>query len=346
MRLLKTIFYSFFLPLFLVTFAGCHTELSKLEETQNQLFTLLTEQDLPQESKYTVISRYANNLLAEKKHNDLLIFLSSYVENNPDDMYNVYWLLMLAHTYLQLEAEPMAEYYFDRIISTCQDLTVRGESIHFLCLKNLIQISTNPANRITYLNQMITRFPEKVNITELYYRLAVEYENQGEWDKALESYSNFLSQPDALSIQIPGAPNAYNQAQQLVDFNASPKDWTFETLEELETAIKRAITNYNYRQLDSYKSKVNFFAMSWKQDECDTNSQKDFSMRGYMTGNRIRYSAELDEASNPNEAYLRTWGWSPYVPVWYLYFRKVNFPIDPEIHGRWEWAGIYYGEML
>ena len=112
MRLLKTIFYSFFLPLFLVTFAGCHTELSKLEETQNQLFTLLTEQDLPQESKYTVISRYANNLLAEKKYNDLLIFLSSYVENNPDDMYNVYWLLMLAHTYLQLEAEPMAEYYF------------------------------------------------------------------------------------------------------------------------------------------------------------------------------------------------------------------------------------------
>ena len=149
-----------------------------------------------------------------------------------------------------------------------------------------------------------------------------------------------------MSIQIPGAPNAYNQAQQLVDFNASPKDWTFETLEELETAIKRAITNYNYRQLDSYKSKVNFFAMSWKQDEYDTNSQKDFSMRGYMTGNRIRYSAELDEASNPNEAYLRTWGWSPYVPVWYLYFRKVNFPIDPEIHGRWEWAGIYYGEML
>ena len=65
-----------------------------------------------------------------------------------------------------------------------------------------------------------------------------------------------------------------------------------------------------------------------------------------MTGNRIRYSSELDGASNPNEAYLRTWGWSTYVSVWYLYFRKVDFPIDPEIHGRWEWAGIYFGEML
>ncbi|MCI6442425.1 MAG: tetratricopeptide repeat protein, partial [Spirochaetia bacterium] len=46
------------------------------------------------------------------------------------------------------------------------------------------------------------------------------------------------------------------------------------------------------------------------------------------------------------EAYLRTTGWSNYVNVWYLYFRKVNFPADPEIHGRWEWAGIYYGEKL
>ena len=132
-----------------------------------------------------------------------------------------------------------------------------------------------------------------------------------------------------------------------LDFNDSPKDWTFESLEALEKAVKTAISNYNYRTLDRYKSKVNFFAMSWRQDEFDTNSQENFSMRKFMTGNRIRYNAELDEASNPNEAYLRTWGWNrAYVNVWYLYFRKVNFPVDPEIHGRWEWAGIYFGEML
>ncbi len=69
-------------------------------------------------------------------------------------------------------------------------------------------------------------------------------------------------------------------------------------------------------------------------------------MRSFMRGNRIRYSAELDPSSSPTEAYLRTTGWSNYVNVWYLYFRKVNFPADPEIHGRWEWAGIYFGEKL
>ena len=87
--------------------------------------------------------------------------------------------------------------------------------------------------------------------------------------------------------------------------------------------------------------------MSWKQDEMDANSQESFSMKDWMRGgNRIRYSDTLDETSNPNEAYLRTWGWNNYVSVWYLYFRKIDFPMDPDINGNWEWAGIYIGNKL
>lgn len=330
----------------LLPFSGCNRDVDSFSETQTQLYHLLQDAQLPPESTYTVINRIASNLLATKEYNELILFLTGYVEEHPGDIYNAYWLLMTAYVYLQMDAEPVAEYYFDRIIKNCQDLTVQGKSIHFLCLQNLIQISSSTVNRIAYFNEIIQRFPEQVNTTELYYRLAVEYENEGEWDLALKTYSAFLDQPDSSTIQIAGAPNAYSQAQNLIDFNKSPKDWTFESLEALETAVKKAISNYNYRALDRYKSKVNFFTMSWKQDEYDTNSQTDYSMRNFMRGNRIRYSAELDEASNPNEAYLRTWGWDTYVSVRYLYFRKVNFPIDPEIHGRWEWAGIYLGEML
>lgn len=334
------------LGVFAVIFVtGCDAA-STFSETQQQLYTLLEQENLPPESRYTIINRIANNLLATQEYNQLIIFLTSYVEDNPGDTYNAYWLLMTAYVYMQQEAKPMAEYYFDKIINTCQDLETQGQSIHFLCLQNLIQISQNSSHRINYFTEIIERFPQLVNITELHYRLAVEYENEGEWDLALKSYSDFLAQEDASTIQITGEPNAYTNAQRLVDFNDSPKDWTFESLEALEKAVKQAITNYSYRSLDKYKSKVNFFAMSWRQDMYDTNSQEDFSMQGFMRGNRIRYNAELDEASNPNEAYLRTWGWNNYVSVWYLYFRKVNFPIDPEIHGRWEWAGIYYGEML
>ena len=132
----------------------------------------------------------------------------------------------------------------------------------------------------------------------------------------------------------------------MVDFAKSAKDWTFESLDALETAVKNAISRYDWRSLDKYRSKVNFFAMSWKANGSDANALEYFSMHNFMRGNRIRYAKELDDSSNPNEAYLRTTGWSQYINVWYLYFRKVNFPADPDIHGRWEWAGIYYGEKL
>ncbi len=313
---------------------------------QNSLYNLLQNENHSKETRYAIVNRIANNMLSIKDYNSLILFLTDWVEKHPDDSYNCYWLLMTAFAYLETDAKPMARYYFERIINNYEDLMVLGKSIHFLCLQHLIQISTNPTNRISYFNQLSTRFPGNVKITELYFRTAIEYENLGEWNLALKTYQKFLDQEDANSIQISGYPNAYLTARQLIDFNNSPKDWTFESVDALVSAIKKAISNYNYKALDSYRSKVNFFAMSWRQDETDSNAQESFSMHDFMRGNRIRYNAELDEDSGPTEAYLKTWGWSNYINVWYLYFRKVNFPADSEIHGRWEWAGIYFGEKL
>ncbi|WP_178842504.1 tol-pal system YbgF family protein [uncultured Treponema sp.] len=316
------------------------------DETLAQLRLLLNDEKLTPQTRYAVINRIANSLYTSKKTGGMVLFLTDWVEKNPDDIYNAYWLLMVASSYLESGAEPVAEYYFNRILKNYPDLLVQGKSVHFLCLQHLIQISSSSANKISYFNQLINRFPSLVSITEMYVRLAMEYEKEGEYKEALKSYSLFLKQPDASTIQIPGIPDAYSNARKMVDFSNSTKDWTFESLDALETAVKRAIRQYDWRSLDKYRSKVNFFAMSWKSSETDANALENFSMRGFMVGQRIRYNEKLDESSNPNEAYLRTTGWSPYMPVWYLYFRKVNFPVDPEIHGRWEWAGIYYGEKL
>lgn len=319
---------------------------AEIKETQKELAVLLENPALDSVSRYAIINQMANNLLALDDPQGLILFLTGWVGDHPDDMYNAYWLLMTAYAYVQDGAESVAEYYYDKILSKYPDLFVKGNSIHFICLQNLIQISRNPQNRIKYFNELISRFPEEVSATELYLRLALEYEKESEWDNALKAYSIFIEQPDASTIQIADEPNAYKKARQFVGFSNSPKDWTFESLPQLEAAVKRAITNYDWRSLDKYKAKVNFFSMSWKQDEMDPNAQEEFSMRNFMRGNRVRFNQELDADSNSNEAYLRTWGWSQYVSVWYLYFRKVNFPIDPEIHGNWEWVGIYMGEKL
>lgn len=347
--ILKTVGMFLFLSIFSVTFFSCNktntTELSS-QDTFLQYKEALETQVLTPEQKYSVLNKMTSFLLDQKNYQDLIILTTKWVDENPDDIYNSWWLLQTAHAYLSLNSEPVAEYYFDRILHTCPDLYVEGKSIHFICLQNLIQISKTPSHRIKYFNELITRFPQNINTTELYLRLAIEYENDYQWDKALKTYALFIQQPDATTIQIAGVPDAYKKARQLIDFNSSSKDWTFETLNGLTKAVQTAIKNYDAWTLDKYKAKVNFFTMSWNKDENYTDSQDDFSMANWMYGNSIRFSPTLDESSSSNEAYLKTWGWNDYVSTWYFYFRKIDFPLNPEINGNWEWAGIYIGNKL
>jgi hypothetical protein len=131
-----------------------------------------------------------------------------------------------------------------------------------------------------------------------------------------------------------------------VDFDKSSKDWTFESLNTLVDAIKAAIDGENIGRLRQCQAKVNFFVRSWTQEDTDDAGMAEFSFAAFMGRNQIRYANTIDEGSNANEAYLRTSGWDQYITTWYLYFRKIYFPLDPKIHGRWEWAGIYYGEKF
>lgn len=310
------------------------------------MLSLLEDANTDPIERYTIINHLMASRIAKEDWSAVASFLTSYAARHTDDPYNSYWLLMASYSYLRMDSKPFAEYYFDRILHTSNDLLVKGESIHYLCLKNLIQISRTPRNRIRYFNALVNRFPQKSNVTELYYRLAVEYEKENEWDGALAAFRQYLSRPDASTVQIAGEPNAFAEAHRLVDFYNSPRDWTFPSLDELSNAVKRAISNYDWGTLDRLRTKVNFFSVSWKQDGSEPKVQENFSMRSYMRGQRISFSGGLETGNTDGEAYLRTWGWSQYVPVWYLYFRRVNFPIDPEINGNWEWAGIYIGDRL
>ena len=138
----------------------------KDNSTEKELENLLKEPSLSNESRYAIINRIAAKWLDEQRYDDLILYLTDYVERNPDDKYNAYWLLMTAYTYIQMRQERVAEYYFERIIRDFPDLKVKDRSIHFICLERLIQISTNHENRIKYFNTLINRFPSNVSITK------------------------------------------------------------------------------------------------------------------------------------------------------------------------------------
>ena len=150
-------------------------------QIQKELEALLREStDSSENRRYAIINKISAKWLADQKYDDLILYLTDHVERNSDDKYNAYWLLMTAYAYIQLRQERVAEYYFERIINNYPDLKVKDQSVHFLCLERLIQISTNHENRIQYFNTLINRFPSNVSITEMYVRLAREYEQIGE----------------------------------------------------------------------------------------------------------------------------------------------------------------------
>ena len=317
-------------------------------ETREQLrdlFTLLAKEQNSAETTFAVVREIANSLAREKEYGRLIHFLGGRTIDFPDDPYNSYYLLMIAYAYMQQNSLPVAALYFDEIVKNYPDLTINGESIHLACLNQLIELSKNPEQRVWYYQELISRFPDKIDLGVAWFMLAQTYERTGDWSHAMQAYESFLPYSGTI---IPGFPDADSYARQQVDFNNSRKDWTYESLPALLAAVQAAMDSGSVYPLRRCQAKVNFFARSWERGEGDNSSMADFNLSDFIRGSRIRYASTIDAASNSSEAYLRTWGWGgiQYVPVWYLYFRKIYFPSDPEIHGRWEWAGVYFGERF
>lgn len=351
----STFFFSFIF--FILFFTACNassgkpaiidpyytTGSDKYQENLQDLFNLLEQEPGPGEHQFAIVREIANEYVRLKEYGKLSNFLSAWVDTHPLDIYNAFYLLMIGYAYIQQDAAPVAALYFDLIIKNYPDLTVQDESIHLICLNQLIELVDRPDQLVWYYEELISRFSEKINLGTAYFMLGQAYEQTGDWDKAIQSYTQFL--PYYYDAVIPGFPDAQIYAKQLVDFNKSKKDWTFDSLNSLVSAVKAALNTGNSARLDRYRASVNFFARSWEQDYMENSGMADFSLYDNMLARRIRYAEEIDINSNANEAFLRTWGWDR-ISVWYLYFRKIYFPADPEIHAQWEWAGIYYGERF
>ena len=115
-------------------------------------------------------------------------------------------------------------------------------------------------------------------------------------------------------------------------------------LKVLVREIQTALATKNAAKLNKYKAKINFFSKYWGQKDFDQSRLAYFNISSWLLKSKVKFSGELESDSNPREAFLKTWNWLYRVNTWYFYFKRVDFPADQEIDGRWEWAGIYFGE--
>ena len=314
--------------------------------TLRDLFSLLAEETENSREQLAIIKAISNIYLRQGEFNTLINFLSSWMHQHPEDPYAAYYLFMIAFAHQQLEAYPVAALYLDMIVKNYPDLEIQGRSIHLTALNQLITLVSDPRQRVWYYQELISRFEDQIDPGPIHFMLGQAYEEIGEWDSAIRAYTLFLSHP---FTTVPGFPEAHSYARRMVDFSNSAKDWTFESLNALADAIRSALRAGAPGRLLRYHAKANFFTRTWENEDSavgGTAGHATFNLADFMRGNRIRYAYTLDVSSNGDEAFLRTWGWSLHLPTWYLYFRRIHFPPDPEMHGRWEWAGIFYGERF
>jgi tetratricopeptide (TPR) repeat protein len=310
-----------------------------------ELYEMIAVEDDPQ-VRAVAIERLSGFLLVDSGPTPLIAYLTSLVEHHPKDEYGALYLYIVAQTYLETGALELSRYYYQRVVTGYADVRVRDLSLRKASLEQLVRLSPNPEQRVAYYRTLINEYEDEVNLGLMYYRLAENLELLGEWDEVYAAYRSFLRFP---SVQVPGEPNAYRIIEQRVQFYNSPRNWTLPTLEDLRRTITWALANKDTRTLARYQAGVNFFTRSWEQDFDDPNTTPlwDIGELLRLTRRGLSIDREVDIDADGDEAYLWTYGWGGLrIRTWYLYFRKVHFPPDPEIHGSWEWAGIYLGERL
>ncbi len=307
----------------------------------SELFTLLDNSE-SETDRLIVLEQLSSAFLAAGHPDRMRVFLTTHVEQNPHDFFNAYYLLLVAKNHRDAGETEAAKMYFERLLFNYPDVTVRGVPVHFTALRELIPITRDPERRLAYYIDILDRFETRIDVGFTQYAMARTYEELGRWEESFVAYREFLKHPQS---RIPGFPDAHEVIRDRIAFHDSTKNWTFESLEDLVAAIRNALWTQNPRRLIPLQAQENFFAMSWQQEETDFNARMNFDLSSFLIRSNVRFEQNLTLNSNAREAYLRTWGWSHSVSIWYFYFRRVEYPADPEINGSWEWAGIYFGDF-
>ncbi|MFW5741811.1 MAG: tetratricopeptide repeat protein [Spirochaetota bacterium] len=310
-----------------------------------ELYELIAVEEDPQ-IRAVAVERLSGHLLIQSGYTPLIAYLTTFVEHHPDDEYAGLYLFIVAQGYLETGAPAVARYYYERVVSGYPDVRIESTSLRRSALEELARLSPDAEDRVRWYRILLAEYGDEVDRGLLYYRLAENLELLGEWDAVYEAYREVLRYPD---LEVPGRPNAYRTVKQRVDFHESEKDWTLETVEDLRRTITWALVNKEIGTLLRYQAGVNFFTRSWEQDFDDPNTTPlwDIGEILRLTRRGLSIEGEVDIDADGDEAYLWTYGWGGLrIRTWYLYFRKVHYPPDPEIHGTWEWAGIFLGERL
>lgn len=309
-------------------------------EELNMLFTTLTNEDNSDEIQFGIVEQIIRRMRKMEQLRYLNVFLSNYTYNRPNDSFLAYYYMTIALNYMDLNEPEFAKIYFRRVVNDTQDMRIEEQSIHYLCLQEFIKLSTSPQEKIDSYLKLLNNYSDLIDRGFCYYHIGKIYEETGKAAEAISYFEKFINSE---KTEVPGGDKTYEEILRKLGYYYNDVYWAFDTLDELIYAIRYSISKAP-SLMEDYKAK-DFFIMSWSQETASKYNHSRMPMASLITG-RTKMAVQVESFSNDKEAYIRTSGWAMeyQVGVFYFYFRKINIPEKPSIHGKWEWAGVYLGE--
>ena len=288
------------------------------------------------------------------------IFLS-FINTNPEDPYNSYYLYSLAGHYIERGEEVMGLWLLRSMYEQFPDLKlVQHPSIYYLVLDILGRMESNVDYRIEAIKRILAHYDQQLSNNMSHnnrgvwlYRLGKAYEikttemlyvNREAADQQLKAAMAVYSQFFRLNfVSVPEERNARNiVASKINIYNARRSWYTDPSLENLIRRVKYAIQSSNASAVLYYQAN-GFFVLSADYRDEVRRMGMNIYLPHFLSG--VIQFGGLTPESNDQEAWLYSTNWPFHLTTWYLYFHKIDYPASPDIDGNWEWAGIYLGDF-
>jgi len=344
----KKLYFNIFI--FLILLASCFNNDNyenpySFSKNSNKIFLNLKMQksNIDNIDNYIEWTKQTEKLFLDNNKNiELIQFFGESIVGEENIFYKSYLSFVISEYYWQKGSKEAALYYMLCVDRDAYSIQYDFKPIGYYIAKRVISCNTPYEIKEKMYDVLLTEYKDIIDVPYVLLELSDLYKENFDMNKAVIVMKKIISIYTSDSYEGESSINI-SKINNEINFYYSKKDWIYQDLGVLIDNIKDAIMKKDKKLLYKYVSKSSFQVRVFQKLHQQSWSFYDIKIHKRWN-NRIVFADQLEEFSSTTEAYLRSKNWNfPLLRTWYFYFKKVDYPYETDIHGGWEWAGIYFG---